>query len=125
MYFLALISNKLLVFLCHVRFLRKSYFYFLHILKSTIFNANQTSIFKSFFMWKEEKNKLYKKFEFKNFSEAFAFMTRVALEAEKMDHHPLWTNVWNKVEIWLNTHSAGDIVTDKDRQLAKKIEALV
>ena len=64
-------------------------------------------------MWKEENNKLYKKFTFKNFSEAFAFMTRVALEAEKMDHHPLWTNVYNEVEIWLNTHSAGDIVTDE------------
>jgi 4a-hydroxytetrahydrobiopterin dehydratase len=76
-------------------------------------------------MWQEENNKLYRKFEFKNFSEAFAFMTRVALEAEKMDHHPLWTNVWNQVEIWLNTHSAGNVVTDKDRQLAKKIDALV
>ena len=76
-------------------------------------------------MWQEQDNKLYRKFEFKNFSEAFAFMTRVALEAEKMDHHPLWTNVWNQVEVWLNTHSAGDIVTDKDRQLAKKIDALV
>ena len=68
---------------------------------------------------------LYRKFEFKNFSEAFAFMTRVALEAEKMDHHPLWTNVYNQVEVWLSTHSAGDVVTDKDRQLAKKIDALV
>ena len=76
-------------------------------------------------MWQEQDNKLYRKFEFKNFSEAFAFMTRVALEAEKMDHHPLWTNVWNQVEIWLNTHSAGNIITDKDRQLAKKIDALV
>jgi 4a-hydroxytetrahydrobiopterin dehydratase len=76
-------------------------------------------------MWQEENNKLYRKFEFKNFSEAFAFMTRVALEAEKMDHHPLWTNVYNQVEVWLNTHSAGNIVTDKDRQLAKKIDALV
>jgi 4a-hydroxytetrahydrobiopterin dehydratase len=75
-------------------------------------------------MWKEENNKLYKKFTFKNFSEAFAFMTRVALAAEKMDHHPLWTNVYNEVEIWLNTKSAGDIVTEKDRQLAKKIDAL-
>jgi 4a-hydroxytetrahydrobiopterin dehydratase len=74
--------------------------------------------------WTEKDNFLYRKFEFKNFSEAFAFMTRVALEAEKMDHHPLWTNVWNKVEIWLSTHSAGDIVTDKDRELAKKIDAL-
>lgn len=76
-------------------------------------------------MWKEENNALYKKFVFKNFSEAFAFMTRVAIEAEKMDHHPLWTNVWNTVEIWLNTHSAGSIVTDKDRQLANKIDALL
>jgi len=76
-------------------------------------------------MWKEENNKLYKKFTFKNFSEAFAFMTRVALAAEKMDHHPLWTNVYNEVEIWLNTHSAGDTVTVKDRELAKKIDALL
>ncbi|MBA3673753.1 MAG: 4a-hydroxytetrahydrobiopterin dehydratase [Chitinophagaceae bacterium] len=73
-------------------------------------------------MWKEEKNKLYKKFEFKDFSEAFAFMTRVALAAEKMDHHPLWTNVYNKVEIWLNTHDAGDIVTAKDKKLSKVID---
>ena len=76
-------------------------------------------------MWQETDNKLYQKFEFKNFSQAFAFMTRVALEAEKMDHHPLWTNVYNKVEIWLNTHDAGDVVTEKDRQLSKKIDALV
>lgn len=76
-------------------------------------------------MWKEEDNKLYKKFEFKNFSEAFAFMTRVALTAEKMDHHPLWTNVYNKVEIWLNTHDKGDVVTEKDRKLAKIIDSLI
>jgi 4a-hydroxytetrahydrobiopterin dehydratase len=76
-------------------------------------------------MWKEEKNTLYQKFEFRNFSEAFAFMVRVAIEAEKMDHHPLWTNVYNKVEIWLSTHDAGDIVTDKDRKLSKKIDALI
>ena len=76
-------------------------------------------------MWKEENNKLYRKFEFKDFSQAFAFMTRVALAAEKMDHHPLWTNVYNTVEVWLSTHSAGDVVTDKDKQLAKKIDALL
>lgn len=76
-------------------------------------------------MWQEEKNKLYKKFEFKDFSEAFAFMTRVALAAEKMDHHPLWTNVYNKVEIWLNTHDAGDVVTDKDKKLAEIIDKLI
>ena len=75
-------------------------------------------------MWKEADNKLYRKFEFKNFSEAFAFMTRVALAAEKMDHHPLWTNVYNTVEIWLNTHDAGDVVTEKDHKLAKKIDAI-
>lgn len=76
-------------------------------------------------MWEEKENKLYKKFQFRNFSEAFAFMTRVAIEAERMDHHPLWTNVYNIVEIWLSTHSAGNIVTDKDRKLANKIDSLV
>lgn len=76
-------------------------------------------------MWTEANNKLYKKYKFKNFSEAFAFMTRVALIAEKMDHHPLWTNVYNTVEIWLNTHDAGDVVTDKDRKLAEAIDALL
>ena len=75
-------------------------------------------------MWKEVNNSLYQKFTFKDFSEAFAFMTRVALEAEKLNHHPRWTNVWNTVEIWLNTHDAGDTITDKDRQLAKKIDGL-
>ncbi len=77
------------------------------------------------FMWEEKNNTLYKKFQFNNFSEAFAFMTRVAMEAEKMDHHPLWTNVWNTVEIWLSTHDAGNIVTDKDRKLAAKIDTLL
>ena len=76
-------------------------------------------------MWQEQNNSLHKKFEFKDFSEAFAFMTRVALAAEKMDHHPMWTNVWNTVEIWLSTHDAGDIVTDKDRKLAKKIDVIL
>ena len=75
-------------------------------------------------MWEEKNNTLYRKFEFRNFSEAFAFMTRVALEAEKMDHHPDWSNVYNRVEIHLSTHSAGDVVTEKDRKLAKKIDEL-
>jgi 4a-hydroxytetrahydrobiopterin dehydratase len=74
-------------------------------------------------MWEEKENSLYKKFSFKEFSEAFAFMTRVALAAEKMDHHPKWTNVYNQVEIWLSTHDAGDVVTEKDRKLASKIDA--
>lgn len=75
-------------------------------------------------MWEEKNNSLYRKFQFKNFSEAFAFMTRVALEAEKMDHHPDWSNVYNTVEIRLSTHDAGDIVTEKDRKLAAKIDGL-
>ena len=76
-------------------------------------------------MWQEPDNTLYRKFEFKDFSEAFAFMTRVAMIAEKMDHHPRWTNIWNTVEVWLNTHSAGNVVTNKDRKLAKKIDELL
>jgi 4a-hydroxytetrahydrobiopterin dehydratase len=75
-------------------------------------------------MWKEENNKLYRKFEFKDFSEAFAFMTRVALAAEKMDHHPEWKNVYNTVEVWLSTHDAGDVVTEKDKKLSQKIDKL-
>lgn len=74
--------------------------------------------------WTEKDNALYQSFEFKDFSEAFAFMARVALLAETQNHHPRWTNVWNKVEIWLNTHDAGDIVTDKDRKLADAISKL-
>ena len=76
-------------------------------------------------MWKEEDNKLYRKFSFKNFNEAFGFMTRAALIAEKMDHHPLWTNVYNTVEVWLSTHDAGDVVTEKDRKLAAAMDKLV
>lgn len=76
-------------------------------------------------MWQEIDNTLYRKFEFANFSEAFAFMTRVALEAEKMDHHPTWKNVYNTVEMWLNTHSAGNTVTEKDINLAAKVDEII
>ena len=76
-------------------------------------------------MWTEQNNTLYQKFEFKDFSEAFGFMTRVAIEAEKLNHHPVWTNIWNTVEIWLSTHDAGDIVTEKDHKLSKKIDSLI
>ena len=76
-------------------------------------------------MWTNDNNVLYKKFDFKNFSEAFAFMTRVAMEAEKMDHHPKWTNVYNIVEIWLTTHDSGNIITEKDTKLAAKIDGLL
>ena len=76
-------------------------------------------------MWTEKDNKLKKSFVFSDFSEAFSFMTRVALLCEKMDHHPFWTNSWNKVEIELSTHDAGNKVTAKDYSLAKAIDALI
>jgi len=76
-------------------------------------------------MWQEINDSLYQKFEFKDFSEAFAFIKKVAAEAEKMNHHPLWTNVYNQVEIYLSTHDAGDMITEKDRELAAKIDLLL
>ena len=73
-------------------------------------------------MWKEENNQLVRTFEFKDFVAAFSFMTRVAFVAEKMNHHPEWSNVYNKVDIKLSTHDAGNIITDKDRKLAEAID---
>ena len=75
-------------------------------------------------MWKEEKNKLSRTFKFNNFIEAFGFMSQVAIVAEKMSHHPNWSNVYNEVTIELSTHDAGNIVTNKDRELAKEIDKL-
>jgi 4a-hydroxytetrahydrobiopterin dehydratase len=72
-------------------------------------------------MWREEKNRLQATFKFRDFVEAFAFMTEVAFHAEKQDHHPNWSNVWNTVEVQLTTHDAGNVVTDKDRRLADTI----
>jgi 4a-hydroxytetrahydrobiopterin dehydratase len=74
--------------------------------------------------WKEEDNKLKKTFEFKNFVEAFGFMTKVAIKAEKLNHHPNWYNSWNKVVFELNTHDAGGKVTEKDHKLAEIIDKL-
>lgn len=76
-------------------------------------------------MWKEEDNKLVKTFTFKDFTEAFGFIAKVAIIAEKMNHHPFWTNVYNKVSFELSTHDAGNVVTEKDRKLAAAIDALV
>ena len=73
-------------------------------------------------MWKEKDNQLIAEFVFNDFVEAFGFMTQVALEAEKRNHHPNWTNVYNKVEIRLTTHDAGNVITAKDRELAKFID---
>ena len=75
--------------------------------------------------WKEVDNRLTRTFKFKDFSEAFGFMTRVALIAEKMDHHPTWTNTWNSVSFELSTHDAGNKVTDRDRKLAEAIDRLI
>ena len=76
-------------------------------------------------MWQEQDNKLTRDFQFADFSEAFAFMTRVALVAEKMDHHPWWSNVYNQVTITLSTHDAGNTVTQKDHELADAIDKLL
>jgi 4a-hydroxytetrahydrobiopterin dehydratase len=80
--------------------------------------------------WTEEqldggRSRMSRSFIFKNFSEAWAFMNRVALMAEKANHHPDWTNVYNRVEIHLNTHSAGGVITEKDRKLATEIDTLL
>ncbi len=76
-------------------------------------------------MWTETDNKLKAEFKFNDFVEAFAFMTKVAFYAEKMDHHPSWSNIYNSVIIELSTHDAGDIVTEKDYQLARAIDKLI
>ncbi len=76
-------------------------------------------------MWIETENSLQKTFEFADFVEAFAFMTRVAEAAEKLNHHPNWSNVWNTVNINLSTHSAGNTVTDKDLELAAEIDKIL
>jgi len=68
------------------------------------------------------RDAIQRKFEFGNFSEAFAFMTRVALLAEKLDHHPEWFNVYNKIEVTLSTHDAGG-VTENDVKMARAMEA--
>lgn len=75
--------------------------------------------------WAQSDGKLQRTFTFANFSEAFAFMTRVAFLAEKQNHHPEWTNVYNTVKISLCTHDAGNVITEKDHKLAAAIDRLV
>jgi 4a-hydroxytetrahydrobiopterin dehydratase len=70
----------------------------------------------------ETRRGIARSFRFRDFNEAFAFMTRVAMAAEQADHHPEWSNVWNRVDILLTTHSAGGL-TRKDVELAKRIDA--
>jgi 4a-hydroxytetrahydrobiopterin dehydratase len=75
-------------------------------------------------MWIENDNALQQTFKFKNFTQAFAFMTEVAFAAEKQAHHPNWSNVYNTVEMRLNTHDAGNTVTEKDHKLAKSVDKI-
>lgn len=75
--------------------------------------------------WSHTDNKLQRTFTFADFSEAFGFLTRVAILAEKHNHHPEIFNVWSKVELKLSSHDAGDIVTDKDISLANDINSLI
>ncbi len=76
-------------------------------------------------MWQEKDNKLTREFQFDDFVQAFGFMSKVAIVAEKMDHHPNWSNVYNKVIVELTTHDAGNTVTEKDRALADAIDKLL
>lgn len=75
-------------------------------------------------MWLEQNNKLVREYEFEDFKEAFAFMTKVAEVAEQMQHHPWWSNSYNKVTFELSTHDAGDVITEKDEALADAIEEI-
>lgn len=75
-------------------------------------------------MWTKENNQLKRSFQFSNFVEAFTFMTKVAFAAEKLDHHPNWSNVYNKVEIQLFTHDANNQITEKDVKLSKEIDKI-
>lgn len=76
-------------------------------------------------MWQETKHGLYKQFNFENFREAFTFMTKVAELAEQYNHHPRWENEWSVVQIWLITHEANGNITEKDREMAQAIDAIV
>ncbi|MDP4711540.1 MAG: 4a-hydroxytetrahydrobiopterin dehydratase [Saprospiraceae bacterium] len=73
-------------------------------------------------MWKETNESLERSFVFKDFKAAFAFMTEVAFYAEQHNHHPDWSNVYNRVHVRLSTHDAGNVVTEKDRHLAAAID---
>ena len=74
--------------------------------------------------WTEKENSLQKTFKFKTFGDAMAWMVKASYHIEKIDHHPEWTNVYNTIRVVLRTHSAGDIITEKDRQLAALLDEL-
>ncbi|NNK79938.1 MAG: pterin-4-alpha-carbinolamine dehydratase [Flavobacteriales bacterium] len=75
--------------------------------------------------WIETEKGLFKEFEFEDFRRAFAFMVEVAFVAEELGHHPDWSNVFSKVSIYLNTHDAGSTITERDRELSRRIDQLV
>ena len=74
--------------------------------------------------WSVKNEKLYKEFQFNDFNQAFGFMTRAAMEIEKMNHHPEWFNVYNRITVELTTHDAGGI-TDNDVNLARILNSLI
>lgn len=76
-------------------------------------------------MWQTEQNRLYNKYTFRDFAEAMEFINKVAAIAEEQNHHPTIKNSWNEVQLWLSTHDEGDVITEKDRDLAAKIDALL
>ena len=75
--------------------------------------------------WTESYNALQKTFTFKNFGDAMAWMIKASYIIEKIDHHPEWTNIYNKVHVSLTTHDAGNTVSDKDRLLAAALDEVV
>jgi len=86
-------------------------------------SAARAAFLREFPEWREAKGRdaIVRMYQFRDFNQAFAFMTRVALLAEKLDHHPEWFNVYNRIEVTLSTHDAGG-VTDKDIAMAKAME---
>ena len=82
-------------------------------------------------VWQDKNGQLYRKFEFKDFKQAFEFMAKIAEAAEAQNHHPRWLNEYNKVEIWLSTHEIRGLptgrqgkITDKDNKLAKEVDRI-
>lgn len=74
--------------------------------------------------WKEENNKLIKTFVFKSFADAIAWMVKASFAIEKLNHHPEWTNIYNKVHVCLTSHDAGNTITEKDRKLAEILDSI-
>jgi 4a-hydroxytetrahydrobiopterin dehydratase len=74
--------------------------------------------------WNENDNELNKTFEFHSFLDAINWMVKASVEIEKQNHHPRWTNIYNKVQVSLSTHDKGNTITDKDRELAKALDLI-